>query len=335
MSGLNVAVLGATGVVGQEMLAILEERHFPLASLRLLASARSAGKTLTYAGESLTVQASDAPDAFKGIDLVLASAGSTATKLLKSAILGAGAVLVDNSSAFRMDADVPLVVPEVNPEAIKGHQGIIANPNCVAIILTVAVAPLHRAAPVERIVVTTYQSASGAGLAAMQELESQTRDVLAGGKPQPVALPHPIAFNVFSHNAAVGPDGYNGEESKVIAETQKILGAPGMRVTATCVRVPVMRAHAESVNLTFAKPLSESVARELLAQAPGVTLVDDRETNTFPMPLTASGTDPVYVGRIRQDVSQDGERGLEMFICGDQLRKGAALNAVQIAELLR
>jgi aspartate-semialdehyde dehydrogenase len=335
MSGLNVAVLGATGVVGQEMLAILEERRFPIASLRPLASARSAGKELTFAGETLKVQASDAPDAFKGIDIVLASAGATATKALKAAILGSGAVLIDNSSAFRMDADVPLVVPEVNAAAVKSHQGIIANPNCVAIILTVAVAPLHRSAPVERIVVTTYQSASGAGLAAMQELESQTREVLAGGQPQPVALPHPIAFNVFSHNAAIGPDGYNGEESKVIAETQKILSAPDMRVTATCVRVPVMRAHAESVNLTFAKPLSESVARELLAQAPGVTLVDDREHNTFPMPLTATGTDPVYVGRIRQDVSQDGERGLDMFICGDQLRKGAALNAVQIAELLR
>lgn len=335
MSGLHVAVLGATGVVGQEMLAILEERRFPLASLRLLASARSAGKAMSFGGETLTVQASDAPDAFKGIDLVLASAGSSATKALKGAILGAGAVLIDNSSAFRMDADVPLVVPEVNADAIKGHQGIIANPNCVAIILTVAVAPLHKAVPVQRLVVTTYQSASGAGMAAMQELASQTRDVLAGKAPQQVALPHPIAFNVFSHNAAVGADGYNGEESKVIAETQKILGAPNLRVTATCVRVPVMRAHAESVNLTFDGSLNEAVARELLAKAPGVTLVDDREHNTFPMPLTASGTDPVFVGRLRQDVSQDGERGLEMFICGDQLRKGAALNAVQIAELLR
>jgi aspartate-semialdehyde dehydrogenase len=335
MSGLHVAVLGATGVVGQEMLAILAERRFPLASLRLLASPRSAGKPMTFAGETLTVQSSDSPDAFKGIDIVLASAGSTATKALKETILGSGAVLVDNSSAFRMDPSVPLVVPEVNPEAMKGHQGIIANPNCVAIILTVAVAPLHRVAPVQRLVVTTYQSASGAGMAAMQELESQTRDVLAGGTPHPVALPHPIAFNVFSHNAAIEANGYNGEESKVIAETQKILGAPEMRVTATCVRVPVMRAHAEAVNLTFAKPLSEAVARELLARAPGVTLVDDRAGNTFPMPLTASGTDPVYVGRIRQDVSQDDERGLEMFICGDQLRKGAALNAVQIAELLR
>ena len=334
MSGLNVAVLGATGVVGQEMLGILEQRRFPLASLRLLASARSVGKELMYAGEAHTLQLAD-ENAFKGIDIVLASAGSAATKALKSAILASGAVLIDNSSAFRMDADVPLIVPEVNADQIKHHQGIIANPNCVAIILTVAVAPLHRVTPVTRIVVTTYQSASGAGMAAMQELESQTREVLAGGTPHPVALPHPIAFNVFSHNAAIGPDGYNGEESKVIEETRKILGAADMRITATCVRVPVMRAHAESVNLTFSAPLAESVARELLGQAAGVHLVDDRAGNTFPMPLTASGTDPVYVGRIRQDVSQDGERGLEMFICGDQLRKGAALNAVQIAELLR
>lgn len=333
MSALNVAIVGATGVVGQEMLAILESRAFPLASLKLLASARSVGKEVRFRGETLKLELAD-EGAFKGVDVVLASAGSSVSCALAPAIKAAGAVLVDNSSAFRMDPTVPLVVPEVNGEQIARHQGIIANPNCVAIILTVAVAPLHRAVPIERIVVATYQSASGAGLAAMQELESQTREVLAGGTPQPQALPHPIAFNVFSHNAPIGPDGYNGEEDKVIVETQKILGAPDLRLTATCVRVPVMRAHSEAINLTFSKPLNEAVARELLANAPGLALVDEREANTFPMPLVASGQDDVLVGRIRQDRSQPDERGLELFVCGDQLRKGAALNTLQIAERL-
>jgi aspartate-semialdehyde dehydrogenase len=333
MASLNVAVLGATGVVGQEFLSILEERRFPMKSLRLLASPRSAGKTMRFLGEELPVAVADA-SAFKGIDLVLASAGATATKALAAAIRASGAILVDNSSAFRMDPEVPLVVPEVNAEAVKSHKGIIANPNCVAIILTVAVAPIHRAAGLERIVVSTYQSASGAGMAAMRELETQTRAVLDGKAPVAVALPHPIAFNVFSHNAAVGPDGYNGEETKVIHETRKILGDASLRITATCVRVPVMRAHSESINLTLRRSLSAASARELLAVAPGVELIDDRAGNLFPMPLHASGKDAVFVGRIRQDQSQPSEHGLELFVSGDQLRKGAALNAVQIAERL-
>jgi aspartate-semialdehyde dehydrogenase len=334
MSKWNVAVLGATGVVGAEMLSILEQRRFPVKSLRPLASARSVGRTLTFGGETIPVQCADDAEAFRGIDIVLASAGATATKRLAPAIRAAGAVLIDNSSAFRMNPEVPLVVPEVNAQEIAQHRGVIANPNCVAIILTVAIAPIHRVAPIERVVVTTYQSASGAGLAAMQELESQTRAVLAGGKPEPKALPHPIAFNVFSHNAAIGADGYNGEESKVIAETKKILDAPGLRVTATCVRVPVMRAHSEAINLQLSQPLSEDRARDVLKGAPGIEIVDDRERNTFPMPLMATGTDVVFVGRIRQDVSQPDGRGLELFVCGDQLRKGAALNAIQIAERL-
>lgn len=333
-SGFHVAVLGATGVVGAEMLSILEERRFPVRTLRPLASVRSVGKTVRYAGEDIRVELAEAPDAFRGVDLVLASAGATATKQLAPAMKAAGAVLVDNSSAFRMQAEVPLVVPEVNGDDVRRHQGVIANPNCVAIILCVAVAPLHRVSPIERIVVSSYQSASGAGLAAMQELESQTRAVLAGGKPEPRALPHPIAFNVFSHNAAIGADGYNGEESKVIAETKKILGAPHLRVTATCVRVPVMRAHTESINLQFGAAFPEERARDVLKGAPGIEIIDDREHNTFPMPLSATGKDAVYVGRIRQDVSQTGQRGLELFVSGDQLRKGAALNAIQIAERL-
>ncbi|HVP30125.1 MAG TPA: aspartate-semialdehyde dehydrogenase [Myxococcota bacterium] len=334
MPGLNVAVLGATGVVGHEMLSILEERRFPVKTLRLLASARSVGKTLRFGGEEIPVQRADAPEAFRGVDLVLASSGSSSMKHLAPAIKAAGAILIDNSSAFRMDPAVPLVVPEVNPEVVLRHQGVIANPNCVAIILCVAVAPLHRVSPIERIVVATYQSASGAGLAAMQELESQTRTVLGGGRAEPKALPHPIAFNVFSHNTAIGADGYNGEESKVIAETKKILDAPSLRVTATCVRVPVLRAHSEAINLQFGAPFPEERARDVLKVAPGVEIVDDRERNTFPMPLVATGKDAVFVGRIRQDVSQPDQRGLDLFVSGDQLRKGAALNAIQIAERL-
>jgi aspartate-semialdehyde dehydrogenase len=330
---MHVAVLGATGVVGQEILSVLEQRKFPVTSLRPLASARSAGKTITFHGTDVRVELADL-DAFDGIDVVLASAGATVTKELTPAIRRSGAILIDNSSAFRMDPAVPLVVPEVNPEALARHDGIIANPNCVAIILTVAVAPIHRAAGVRRIVVSTYQSASGAGLAAMEELQLQAREILDGREPTPKALPHPIAFNVFSHNTAIGPEGYNGEETKVMMETRKILSEPDLAITATCVRVPVLRAHTESINLTLKHPLSPERARAILADAPGVEIVDDRERNLFPMPKIATGRDAVYVGRIRRDLSQPEGMGLELFVAGDQLRKGAALNAVQIAEML-
>jgi aspartate-semialdehyde dehydrogenase len=330
---MRVAVLGATGVVGQEILSVLEERRFPVTALRPLASARSAGRTVRFRGEAIEVEPAT-PEAFDRIELVLASAGATVTKELAPAIRRRGAMLVDNSSAFRMDPTVPLVVPEVNLGALAGHDGIVANPNCVAIILTVAVAPIHRAVGVRRLVVSTYQSASGAGLAAMEELQSQARDVLDGREPAPKALPHPIAFNVFSHNTAIGPEGYNGEEMKVMLETRKILSEPDLAITATCVRVPVLRAHTESINLTLKQPLSPERARALLAGAPGVEVVDDREGNRFPMPSIATGGDAVYVGRIRRDLSQPEGMGLDLFVCGDQLRKGAALNAVQIAEAL-
>ena len=330
---MHIAVLGATGVVGQEILSVLEQRAFPVTSLRPLASARSAGKTVKFRGSDVTVELAD-PQAFGGIDVVLASAGATVTKALAPSIRRSGAILVDNSSAFRMDPTVPLVVPEVNPETLAGHNGIIANPNCVAIILTVAVAPIHRAVGVRRIVVSTYQSASGAGLAAMEELQLQAREILDGKEPTPTALPHPIAFNVFSHNTAIGPEGYNGEEMKVMKETRKILSEPELAITATCVRVPVLRAHTESINLTLKQPLSPQRARALLAEAPGVEIIDDSEKNLFPMPKIATGRDAVYVGRIRRDLSQPEGMGLDLFVCGDQLRKGAALNAVQIAEML-
>jgi aspartate-semialdehyde dehydrogenase len=330
---MHIAVLGATGVVGQEILSVLEQRAFPVTSLRLLASARSAGKTVKFRGRDVPVALADA-EAFGGVDVVLASAGATVTKALAPAIRRSGAILVDNSSAFRMDPTVPLVVPEVNAETLTRHNGVIANPNCVAIILTVVLAPIHRAVGIQRIVVSTYQSASGAGLAAMEELQSQAREILDGNEPTPKALPHPIAFNVFSHNTAIGPDGYNGEETKVMMETRKILSEPELAITATCVRVPVLRAHSESINLTLKQPLSPHRACALLSQAPGVEIVDDREKNLFPMPKIATGRDAVYVGRIRRDLSQPEGMGLDLFVCGDQLRKGAALNAVQIAEML-
>ena len=330
---MRIAVLGATGVVGREILTVLEQRNFPVTTLRSLASARATGRTVTFRGRQVPVEPAG-PHSFGGLDLVLASAGATATKELAPAIRKSGAVLIDNSSAFRMDADVPLVVPEVNADALAHHNGIIANPNCVAIILAVAVAPIHRAAGIRRLVVSTYQSASGAGLAAMEELQVQAREVLEGNEPAPKALPHPIAFNVFSHNTTIGPEGYNGEETKVMKETRKILSDPALAITATCVRVPVLRAHTESINLTLKEPLSPEQARALLAQAPGVQIVDDRERNVFPMPTIASGRDAVYVGRIRRDLSQPEGFGLDLFVCGDQLRKGAALNAVQIAEAL-
>ena len=330
---MQIAVLGATGVVGQEILSVLEQRDFPVTTLRPLASARSAGRTITFRGKEIEVMPAG-PDSFTGVDLVLASAGATVTKELAPAIRKSGAILIDNSSAFRMDPDTPLVVPEVNAETLKRHNGVIANPNCVAIILTVAVAPIHRAVGIRRIVVSTYQSASGAGLAAMQELQSQTRDVLDGREATPKALPHPIAFNVFSHNAAIGPDGYNGEETKVMAETRKILSDQELAITATCVRVPVLRAHCISVNFECERPISAAEVRKIVARAPGVKLVDDPEKNYFPMPKDASGADDLLVGRIRQDLSDPSGHSVSLFVAGDQLLKGAALNAVQIAERL-
>ena len=329
----NVAIMGATGAVGTEFLRILQQRNFPLASLKLLASHRSAGRKLTFAGEELVVEELG-ENSFKGIELVLASAGGEISEKFAPIAVAAGAVVVDNTSAFRMDPDVPLVVPEVNPQDIKTHQGIIANPNCSTIIMNVPVWPLHKAAPVRRIVVSTYQAASGAGAAAMAELEEGARAHLEGRPFEPTVLPHKAAFNVFSHNSAVGEDGYNEEERKMVLETRKIFHAPDIRIAATCVRVPVLRAHSEAINLEFAEPMSEQRVREILADAPGVTIVDDREKSYFPMPLDATGQDDVLVGRIRQDISQDGQVGIEMFVCGDQIRKGAALNAVQIAEML-
>lgn len=328
---IRVAILGATGAVGTELLDLLESRHFPASEVKLLASPRSAGTTLTFKGQPLTVEAVS-PEAFKGIDLVLASAGGSISKAWAKTIVEAGAVMIDNSSAFRMEPNVPLVVPEINPEAAAHHQGIIANPNCTTILLGLAIYPLHRVQPIQRVVVATYQSASGAGARAMEELKSLSQDVLQGKTPVAEVLPYPLAFNLFPHNSPLNDQGYCEEEMKMIQETRKIFGDPNIRLTAICVRVPVLRAHSEAVNLEFAQPFPVAKARELLAIAPGVKLVEDWQANYFPMPIDASGQDDILVGRIRQDISHP--NGLELWLCGDQIRKGAALNAIQIAELL-
>jgi aspartate-semialdehyde dehydrogenase len=328
---VRVAILGATGAVGTELLQLLEERNFPVAELKLLASERSAGSTLNFKGESIAVEAVSAAS-FKNIDIVLASAGGSTSKTWLPIAARAGAVSIDNSSAFRLDAEVPLVVPEINPEAAATHQGIIANPNCTTILLGVAVYPLHQRQAIERIVVATYQSASGAGARAMEELKQQARAILNGETPPTEAFPYPLAFNLFPHNSPLNEQGYCQEEMKMVHETRKIFGTPELRVSATCVRVPVLRAHSEAVNLEFKTPFAVAKAREILAQAPGVKLVEDWQANYFPMPLEATGQDDVLVGRIRQDISHP--CGLELWLSGDQIRKGAALNAVQIAELL-
>ena len=328
---VRVAILGATGAVGTELLELLETRNFPVEQLKLLASPRSAGKKLTFAGKSLTVEAVN-EDSFKDVDLVLASAGGASSKAWAKTIVASGAVMIDNSSAFRMDFSVPLVVPEINPEAAEKHRGIIANPNCTTILLGVAVYPLHQIQPIRRMVISTYQSASGAGAMAMEEVKHQAKAILAGEPAKAEILPYPLAFNLFPHNSPLTDSGYCEEELKMINETRKIFNDSTIRVTATCVRVPVLRAHSEAVNLEFDSPFAVSQAREILSQAPGVKLVEDWDSNYFPMPIDATGKDEVLVGRIRQDLSHP--CGLELWLCGDQIRKGAALNAIQIAELL-
>jgi len=328
-----VAIMGATGAVGTEFIRILEQRSFELSSLKLLASSRSAGKKLMFRGEELTVEELT-EDSFEDVDLVLASAGGSISKKYAPLAVQSGAIVVDNTSAFRMDPGTPLVVPEVNPQDIATHKGIIANPNCSTIIMNVPVYPLHKVNLIKRIIVSTYQAASGAGAPAMAELQEGARAFLAGEEFIPNVLPHPAAFNVFSHDSQIGPDGYNLEERKMILETRKIFHCDELLISATCVRVPVMRAHSESINLEFTNPITPKEVTDILSRAGGVRLVDDRENNYFPMPLDASDQDDILVGRIRQDLSQSDGCGIEMFVSGDQIRKGAALNAVQIAEML-
>lgn len=327
----RVAVLGATGAVGAELLQLLAARNFPLADLKLLASDRSAGKTIQFQGENLPVEAVTS-SALANVDIVLASAGGSISKTWAPIAVSQGAVVIDNSSAFRMHPEVPLIVPEVNPTAAANHQGIIANPNCTTILMAVAVWPLHQVQKVQRIVAATYQSASGAGARAMEEVKTQTKAILQGESPVATIFPYPLAFNLFPHNSPLNDSGYCEEEMKMVNETRKIFASPEIRITATCVRVPVLRAHSEAINLEFATPFDAEKAREILSSAPGVKLVEDWHSNHFPMPIEATGKDDVLVGRIRQDISHP--CGLELWLCGDQIRKGAALNAIQIAELL-
>jgi aspartate-semialdehyde dehydrogenase len=329
-----VAIVGATGAVGVELLRCLEQRRFALSELRLLASARSAGKTLKFRDQPLTVRELK-EDSFAGVDVGLFSAGASTSRRFAPLAVRAGATVVDNSSAFRMDPQVPLVVPEINAAAMRGHHGIIANPNCCAIISITPLWPIHRKNRIARLQLATYQAASGAGAAAMEELRESTRAYLEGRAYQNTVLPHPYAFNLFSHNTRIDPvTGYNDEETKVIQETRKIFGDPDIRVSATCVRVPVLRAHSVAITFECERPITPVEVRALLQDAPGVKLVDDAERNYFPMPKDASGQDAILVGRIRQDVSDPSGRSIALFVAGDQLLKGAALNAVQIAEAL-
>jgi len=331
--GCNLAVAGVTGAVGQEFLAILQERDFPFDSLKMLASSRSAGKKIEFKGKTYIVEEMT-KNSFTGVDIALFSAGAARSKEFAPAAVKAGAVVVDNSSAFRMDADVPLVIPEINPQKIAEHRGIIANPNCSTIVGIVPVWPLHKANPVRRMVVSTYQAASGAGQQAMLELERQSREILDGKEPTCRAFPYQIAFNIFSHNSELDADGYNLEEVKMVKETRKIFDCSEIAITCTCIRIPVFRAHCESINLEFMGSITPDEVRDLLSTAPGVSVLDDREHNRFPMPIDATGKDNIFVGRIRQDQSIPENRGINIWVAGDQLRKGAALNAVQIAEKL-
>lgn len=330
----TIAIVGATGAVGIEIIKCLEDRNFPVKSLRLLASARSAGKTLPFRGQSIVIEALTA-DSFKGVDIALFSAGSGISKEFAPHAVKAGAVVVDNSSAFRMNKDIPLVVPEINAQLLADHPSIIANPNCVAIIACVPLWPIHKHNRIRRIIAASYQAASGAGAAAMAELRDSTQAYLEGREYKPKVLPHPYAFNLFSHNASVDPaTGYNGEELKFMEETRKIFGDQQIAMTITAVRVPVLRAHAIALTIECEKPITPAEVRGVLVGAEGVKLVDDQANNYFPMPLDASGQGDVLVGRIRQDLSDPTGHAISLFVAGDQLLKGAALNAVQIAERL-
>jgi aspartate-semialdehyde dehydrogenase len=345
---VNVAVVGATGAVGRRFCSILEQRNFPVKSIRFFASERSAGTPMEFRGTTFKVETLT-PASFAGIDIVLSSVGGEHSKQWSPVAAAAGCVVVDNSSAWRMHPDVPLVVPEVNPGDVAAHHGIIANPNCATIQLVVALKPLHDRAKIRRITVTTLQSVGGSGQKGLAELERQLRhftggsDALEdqvrraaqGGPPAPRELyPHQIAFNALPFVPSFQPDGYTGEEMKLLNETRKIMHEPAVRVSMTCTRVPVLVGHSEAVNVEFERPITPAEARELLSAAPGVKVVDDPARHEYPLAIHAAGTDPVYVGRIRADYGAEDGKGLAMWIVADNLRKGAALNAVQIAELL-
>ena len=328
----HVAIAGATGAVGTEFLKLLEARDFPMKSLRLLASSRSAGSKLKFRGENLEVEELT-PKSFKGIDIAFFSAGGSRSKEFAPHAVDSGAVVIDNSSAFRMDEKVPLVVPEINPKQAFEHQGLIANPNCSTIQMVVALNPIHRAANIQRVVVSTYQAVSGAGASAMEELKQQLRAWANDEPMKQEVFPTQIAFNLFPHIDVFQDNGYTKEEMKMVHETRKIMNAPNMQISATCVRVPVLRAHSETVWVETEKPLSESEARELFEKEPGIVVQDERESGGYPTPWHITETQETYVGRIRKDISHP--NGLTFWVVADQLYKGAALNAIQIAEVLQ
>lgn len=335
MKQYSVAILGGTGVVGRQMRECLIEQDFPVANLKLLASPRSAGTKVEFKGEQVVVEETR-DEAFKGVDIVLGAAEDDIAKRYLPVAREAGCVCVDNSHAFRLDPDVPLVIPEINGEDAFKHHGIIANPNCATIIGLMAVAPLHRKAHMTRMIVSTYQAASGAGIKGLRELEAQIK-ALGTGQPieEPKAFAYQLAYNLIPQIGGFDEVGYTSEEMKMQNEGRKILHEPGLRVNCTCVRVPVLRSHSESITLEFEQPLTADEAREILAQAPGVKLVDDPANKKYPMPLDTSDQDLVYVGRIRDDISKaPGASGLSLWCAGDQIRKGAATNAVQIAKMI-
>jgi aspartate-semialdehyde dehydrogenase len=329
MEGFNVAIVGATGILGQEFIKVLEQRNFPVASIQLLAPEHSSGVKLFFNHQRIEV-AEAKPEAFRDVDIALFSAGADISRRLSPLAAEAEAVVIDDSTAFRMDPAVPLVVPEVNPEDIEWHKGIIANPNCSTIQLVVALYPLHKVNPIKRIVVSTYQSVSSSGAAAMKELTNQSQLVLEGRRICPHVYSHQIAFNVLPEIDVFLDNGYTKEEQKMVEETRKVLHVEGMAISATCVRVPVYFGHSEAVNVEFSSPITPEEAKGILAQASGVRILDDPSVSFYPQPWAASGSDHVFVGRIRKDISH--LNGLVMWIVADNLRKGAALNAVQIAE---
>jgi aspartate-semialdehyde dehydrogenase len=331
MAGHRVAVVGATGAAGEMTLRILEERKFPVRELRAFASERSVGKTVAFAGESIRVE-TVTPEAFRGVEIAFFSAGTAQSKEHAPLAVRAGAVVVDKSNAFRMDPAVPLVVPEINAHAILGHRGIVASPNCTTVVTVMALAPLHRAARVTRVVATSYQAVSGAGVRGVDELRQQSLAWARGEAITPSFFPHQIAFNLIPHIDKFGPAGYTGEEWKLVNEVRKILEAPAMRISPTTVRVPVFTAHSVAVTVETEEKVSVERARELFGRFPGLRVMDDPDQARYPMPVTVEGQDDCVVGRIREDISH--ERGLNFWVVGDQLRKGAATNAVQIAELI-
>ena len=329
-----VAIAGVTGAVGAEFIATMDKRAFRVGKLKALASARSVGKTIDFRGDRIAIEELNEAS-FEGVDIALFSAGGSIARKFAPIAVRAGAVVIDNSSVFRMDPNVPLVIPEINANRIAEHKGIIANPNCSAITALVPLWPIHKVNRIKRVILSTYQAASGAGAAAMRELVDSTRACLDGQTYQPKVLPHSCAFNLFNHDSTVDPaTGYNGEETKVMQETRKIFEDDGIAVGVTCVRVPVLRAHSQAITFECENPITEHEVRAILLDAPGVKIVDDRMKNYFPMPIDASGQDDVLVGRIRRDLSDASGHSISIFAAADQLLKGAALNAIQIAELL-